>query len=50
MMTVLLDDGTIGTTEHTKVGYFCKVKLHDENGNDICVCGEVVEILKTTKH
>ncbi len=46
MTTVLLADGTVGTTP-TKavVGDVVTVSLHDENGNSITVTGVVVEVL-----
>lgn len=47
MKTLLLDDGTVGTLDYDDIGVgdFATVKLHDENGNEIEVCGVVVEIL-----
>ena len=48
--TLLLTDGTIGkfSTDDYEVecGDILTVKLHDENGNQIFVTGEVSEILE----
>ena len=47
--TVRLKDGTVGTVvddgEFYNVGDNALVFLHDENGNDLQVSGEIVEIL-----
>lgn len=45
-MIVLLNDGTTGKVDQTKVGDFVTVSLHDENGVPIQVPGVVAEILE----
>ena len=45
-MTVLLEDGTVGTVESAEIGKVSTVSLLDENDNDIEDTGVVVEILE----
>lgn len=47
MKTVLLRDGTVGDTDYNaKDGDTVRVDLHDENGNQIQITGEVEEVLE----
>ena len=46
MNTILLQDGTVGTTDYDcEIGDTITVSLHDENGNNIEVTGIVEEII-----
>ena len=48
MKTVLLENGTVGTTgDAARVGDIVKVDLCDENGNPITDRGVVAEVLES---